>query len=597
MNDWIQRREKFILVIILLLAALVYSPSLFNDFTYWDDLAHTLLNEDIRKLDLDHLLKIFASYYVGMYHPLTTLTFAINYALGGYNPLIYHATNYLLHLVNSILVYFVVRRISNKPFIALFSTAIFALHPMHVESVAWIAERKDVLYAFFFFLSLLLYINYRERLEKRWYWFSLFAFLCSLLSKSAAVPLPLILVLIDWYCGDTEWKSRKALIEKVPYAFLALIFGVISLLSQHAGKHPYFHATFEWFDKPFLVTYAFSFYIIRYLLPLNLSAIHPFPTKVENYLPVEYYLSPLLVGAAVIFLFKEWKYVRTYRFGMLFYILMIVLVVQIIPLGYAIVTERYAYVPYIGISFIVGSLFEDVLQKRLLRYGAIVLLFTFFSFAAITTYNRTQVWKNTLTLFIDASRTCPTEYARSNMIAFAYKMEGEGRISLKQYQQAIDPLSTSIRYNNEISETYYARAIAYLNTNLLDSAIADFEQAINIDPNVPHYHRDLGTTYLRKKEYIKAIDHFTIALTLDSTNVALYNDRGIAYLRTQQYNHALCDFSTALRLDSSYARAYANRGIIYIHLKQSNAACGDFHRALEFGFKEVEPLIKQYCNE
>lgn len=592
----LEQNKWKILAGIIFSAALVHSPSLFNDFTYWDDVYHITLNEHIKKISLQNLYTMCTSFYIGMYHPLTTFSFALNYALGGLNPFWYHLTNILLHLANIVLVFLLVQRITPKTVVALFAAAILALHPMHVESVAWATERKDVLYAFFFLFSYIFYLHYSSSTQKRSYVFSLLLFCAALLSKSAAVVLPLLLIITDWYV-KRDWK-KYLFPEKIPFLVLSGIFGVVSLLSQHAGEHPYFHASFEWYDRPFLSSYAFLFYIVKYFLPLNLSAIHAFPTKVGNFLPLEYYLAPVGVGILCAFLFLNgWNYQREYRFGLMFFFTGIALVLQIFPLGYALVAERYTYVPYVGISFFIGTLLDNLFRRWQKKQSLLFLLLVIsFSFLGVATFRQSQVWKNTLTLFTSASNACKTEYARKNMLAFAYKLEGEGLLALNRTTEARKALQQSLLFNNEISETYYSLGVAYFKDGLYEPARENFEAALERDPGVPLYHKDLGMVYLRQRNFQKAIDHFSTAIALQPEEATYYNERGIAFLRSRQYEKALDDFSTALVLRPGWGKALANRGIIYFHLQQHELACRDFEAALQSGFAEARTLLQEYCS-
>ncbi len=594
MLQWIEHHQKLLLVLIVVISAVAYLPSLFNGYTAWDDPHHIILNEDIKSLSPQNILKMFRSYYVGMYHPLTTLSFALNYHFTGLNPFYYHLTNYIFHIVNILLVYFVIRKIQPRPFVALFSALILGIHPMHVESVAWITERKDVLYAFFFLLSLLWYLQYHSTQKKTWLWLSIGAFLCSLLSKSAAVILPIILFLIDWY-QHRKWS--KDVLEKIPYLALSLLFGIISLISQHAGNHPHFHQDFTLLDRPFLTCYAFSYYCIKYFLPTSLSAIHPFPTKLGNLLPTEYYLSPLFVIIVIAFLWKRWQCSREYQFGLFFFITTIILVLQIFPLGYAVVAERYTYIPYLGISFFVGTIFDTVMQKNKYLQRIILILPIFITILfGVETHQRTKVWKDTFTLFTDASIKSPTEYGRNNMLAFAYKLEGDLQLALNKYKTTIDLLDLSLQHNNQISEVYIERGFAYWKLGDTTAAVKDYLSAIELDPKVPQYYQQLGTIYLRTREFDKAIESFTSAINLNPKDETYYHERGIAYLRSQQYEKALSDFNTAIQLKPTWGKAYANRGIVFYQLGKREQSCDDFKNALALGFSEAQPLIDSYCH-
>ncbi len=594
--QWIDKRSSIILFVIVLTAAFVYYPSLFNGFTDWDDVYHITFNKDIQELSLNNLHSIFTSYYIGMYHPLTTLTFALNYYFCQLEPFCYHLTNYLFHLANILLVFYLVKHFSTESFVALFTALTFAIHPMHVESVAWITERKDVLYTFFYFVSLLLYFKYKTTEQKRYYWLSLGAFILSLLSKSAAVTLPLVLLAIEWY--KQKHINKNSIVDSLPFFAFSLVFGIISLFSQHAGNHPYFHRDFNFIDRTFFTTYSLWFYITSYFLPLHLSAIHPYPTKVNDLLPALYYFTPLFAGVIIIFFFRQWSLQREYRFALLFFLSTIILVLQIFPLGYAIVAERYTYVPYIGISFFIGNVIVSMLKKYpSVQMIICILLIVFVTALGIKTYNQTEVWKNTITLFTASGNSLPTDYARKNMLAFAYNLVGNTRLALKDYSRAVVAYNNSIALNNEISETYYSRGIAYFHSGEYKKAAQDFANAIAYDPLVPTFYKELGTTELRLKNYEAALNAFAKAIELAPTEAIYYHERGITLLRMKKYTDALADFNKAIQLKPEWGKAFANRGIVYFNLGETHKACNDFHTAYLYNFTEAEELIRLYCAE
>ncbi|MDD4215450.1 MAG: glycosyltransferase family 39 protein, partial [Bacteroidales bacterium] len=218
----------WIIYAILAVTAIMYSRALFNGFASLDDDDYLFDNPFIKHFNFESLKEIFSSFYLGNYHPLTTLTYLFEYHIYGLNPLPFHVLNVLLHLVNVMLVYKLSEKLSGQRFTALLVSAFFALHPMHVESVAWISERKDVLYTLFYIASLLAYLKYLKQANKgRHYLICLSLFVLSLLSKSAAVTLPVLMIAIDFY------KKRKPVLkmflEKIPFLLLSLLFGILAL--------------------------------------------------------------------------------------------------------------------------------------------------------------------------------------------------------------------------------------------------------------------------------------------------------------------------------------------------------------------------------
>ena len=292
------------------ITALVFSPMLGNGFTNWDDEGYILANGLLRGPDWKG---IFTQQVVGNYHPLTILSLALNYALTELNPFSYVLFNLLLHVTNTLLVFYFIWILSEKKtWIAVFTALLFGLHPMHVESVAWISERKDVLYTLFFLLSLIQYWRYLNAGKILNYWLSFIFFILSIVSKPAAIVLPLVLFLLDYWKGRSFNRTafresrlwRKVIIEKIPFFIVSVAFAVITLKIQSqtavAGLDVY-----PLWMRLFFAFYVVMIYCFRFFIPYPLAAFHPYPDP-ENLSPA-ILLSPLFGIALVIFLWKQRK--------------------------------------------------------------------------------------------------------------------------------------------------------------------------------------------------------------------------------------------------------------------------------------------------
>ncbi|MDD1444221.1 hypothetical protein MEO93_28560, partial [Dolichospermum sp. ST_sed3] len=274
---------------IIIITLAIYVRSVNSDFINWDDDKLIYQNEDIKKVDFDHIKKMFSTFYVQMYQPLSTLTYAVEFKFFGANPKVYHLNNILLHVLNSILVLLFILMLTGNNMISWLTAVLFAIHPMHTESVAWVAERKDLMYTFFYLLSLMFYVRYLDKAYRTKYLFlSLGFFVFSLLSKSAAVTLPLVLILIDRYISRKLNISNN--LNKIPFFLLSLIFGIITLYSQLGFAPPkdlYEHQTI--IDRFFIASYSLVFYFFKFFITVKLSALHPFPVKSSIFLPAIYY--------------------------------------------------------------------------------------------------------------------------------------------------------------------------------------------------------------------------------------------------------------------------------------------------------------------
>ncbi len=265
---------------ILFIALLSYLPALNNGFV-WDDDDYIKNNLLIRSINLK---EIFSTNLMGNYHPLTVLVYAIQYKFFEVSEKGYHAFNLFLHLLNVLLVFFAVFRLSNKSIVALVAALLFALHPMHVESVAWASELKDLLYTFFFLASYIFYMKYLDDGKNKYYVFALFLFLLSLLSKAMAASLPLLLVLTDYFKGQKF--NAKTLLQKVPFFLLSLIFGFVAVHAQKSSG-AVDTATFDMGQRIIFASYGFITYLVKLALPLQLCSYYGYQFQAkEQFRPI-----------------------------------------------------------------------------------------------------------------------------------------------------------------------------------------------------------------------------------------------------------------------------------------------------------------------
>ena len=209
----------------VVITAIAFFPSLSNGFTNWDDEVYVINNENIREFSWEKIKYWFGAYHHGNYHPLTMVSYMWEYSISELNPSIYHINNYILHLLNTALVFFFIYKLTDKKEVAIIVATLFGVHPMHVESVAWISERKDLLYSVFYLSTLIVYLGYKHSPDWKKYLLLLVLFVASLLSKSAAVVLPIVLLLIDYY--QQRKLTIKLIIEKIPLFALSIVFGVL----------------------------------------------------------------------------------------------------------------------------------------------------------------------------------------------------------------------------------------------------------------------------------------------------------------------------------------------------------------------------------
>ena len=426
-NQWIY----YSLGVILLISFVIYLPVFNNKLLAWDDDLYIKNNPLIYSMNLK---EIFSQYVMGNYHPLTILTFAIEYQFFGLNETGYHAVSLLLHLLNVVLVFYSINLLVNKPTVALVASLLFGIHPLHVESVAWAAELKDLLYTFFFLASYIVYLKYLTSEQKKLYVFSLLLFCLSLLSKAMAASLPVVLLLTDYFKGRKI--NAKALLEKVPFVLLSIGFGVVAIWAQKSSGATEV-VNFGLLERIVFACYGFSTYIVQLFFPLHLSAYYPYPIKSTESVPAHYYLYPALFIVMMIALFYSLRSTKKFFFGVGFFAITIFLVLQLLPVGGAIMADRYSYIPSIGIFYLAGEGFNLLLNKKL-RVPAFALLAIITVLFSVRTYTRSTIWKDDLTLWNDVisqDQTVPIAYNNRGLI---YLNQGKNDTALRDFNKAID---------------------------------------------------------------------------------------------------------------------------------------------------------------
>jgi tetratricopeptide (TPR) repeat protein len=554
------------LAIILLISFLVYLPVLNNKLLAWDDDLYLKTNPLVHSINLKD---IFSKYVMGNYHPLTILTFAIEYKFFGLNGTGYHVINLLLHLLNVTLVFYSINLLVNKPIVALVASLLFGIHPLHVESVAWAAELKDLLYAFFFLASYILYLKYLTDHQKKFYIFSLVLFCLSLLSKAMAASLPVVLLLTDYFKGRKI--NGKVILEKLPFIVLSIGFGIVAVWAQKsAGATEAVNFSFP--ERMVFACYGFITYIIQLFFPLNLSAYYPYPVSNPESIPTLYYIYPVFLAGLVTGIFYSLKVTRKYFFGIGFFAVTIFLVLQLLPVGGAIIADRYSYIPSIGIFYLAGEGFNFLLNKKL-RAAAFILLGIFTIFFSIRTFLRCDVWRNDLTLWnnvIGQYQTVPLAYYNRGHV---YLNEGKNDSALRDFNKAIELQPTYANaYNN--------RGILYMNENKNDEALRDFDSAVVLKPNSEAFHLSRGNALKNKNAFQEALAEYDKALSLKPDFAEAFYSRGILFMNQGKHAEAVGEYSKAISLNPDYIEAYLNRANSFRDNNQFENALKDYEKVI-----------------
>jgi len=565
------------LCLVVLLTAVCLSPMLKNELTNWDDEFYVTNNQLLRGPDWKG---IFSQAVLGNYHPLTILSYAFNYAISGLDPFSYLLVNYLLHITNTLVVFYFIWNISGKnKFIAAFVALVFGIHPMHVESVAWVAERKDVLYTFFFLLSLIQYWKYLVSGKRSLFWICFIFFVLSLLSKPAAIVLPFVLLLLDY------WKGRPIVstlfVEKIPFFILSALFAILTVKIQNSTAMAGL-SIFSVIDRLFFACYVLMTYFVRFFVPYPLSAFHPFP--ITNFAGWPIYLSPIFIVALLVALWILRKN-KIVIFGIFFYVINLLLVLQIIAIGLTIVSERYTYVPYIGLAFMFAMLVSHIKfvpRKVLLAVGAVA----FIVFGVIT-FQRTKVWKNSGTLWTDVLKTYPrAPYARSNRANYLSKLAlrpDQKPFADSIYKLAYEDCAVALSVRPNHAPAFEYRGLMNIDRQQFKEAFADANELIRLKPNYRIGYDMRATCYYKMNEPAKALADYDKCIEIKPDDHRSYNNKGSILMNSfQKPNEAMTEFNKAISIQPvNYY--FLNRSICYFKMNDIAKAREDALRAQQLG--------------
>ena len=579
------RYRKSILVLILLCVTfLAMSPVLFAGFTNWDDQRMLLDNVKIYGLEPANLKMMFTTTHFGMYSPLVLLSYAVEHALFGFNPHVFHATNLLLHLMNTLLVLWAIKLLSGNDMAAFITALLFGIHPMHVESVAWIAERKDVLSTFFFLGSLIAYLRYGKNRELKSYLYAAVLMFLSLISKPMAVTAPFVFLLCDHL---QERKIDKAnLISKIPFFALAVLFAAVTA-SPSVSYHNIIRPLPV--DLPILGGTALAcqhivFYIIKLVLPFRLSCCYPPPDQMKDIPQLVFYFAPLIVALLAALSIYSLKFTRKMFFGAAFFLITIFPVSQFMPEGLVIPADRYTYVPYIGLFFIIA---ETVLwlSKRYDKKVILTVLLAAAVVLSIFSFHRALVWRNSVTLWTDAVRHHDNVvFAHYNLAAAYFDARYDPRLVIAECDKTLEQ-------DPNFYEAYSVRGKAYDHLGQSEAAMKDFDAALKAHPTYKTWY-DRGSHFLKVREYDRAISDLTESIAADPDSAGSYVNRGSAYLAKNETDKAFNDFSRAAEVDPSSPLAYYNMGMLLALKREYRAALLCLNKARSLGMKIDERTIR-----
>lgn len=608
--------KKTIITLITIFSVVLISlfPTLFNGWVNWDDPGYVTENVLVSSGHISTDQIFTTPQVMGLYHPLTLLSLAIDYQIWGHHPFGFHLTNLLLHLFNTAFVFFLFRKLKSTLLVSGIVALLFGMHPMHVESVAWISGRKDVLYAFFLLIAALSYLRYLDGELKRkahWYFLAIVFFILSLLSKNIAFVFPLLLILFDWKLGYPI--TKRTLLAKIPFFLLGAAALLIAFQGQADSDSLVTADTHSFSEGILFGSYNTVYYLFKSVIPIQLAAFHPFPMTAE--LSGFFYFSLLPLLLLIIVLLWAFKKHRNVFFGLVFYLVAIAPLVQIVPFGKALSSERYTYLAYIGLFYVLALSLEKLNgkypnQKRIILGG-----FCFWiSFLAFQTHQQSKVWKNSETLWNQVVDVHPDGYWAYFSRGLHYKKQQKKELAFEDFEKSIaltpsaealyerglmfeemnDLLRAETDYRNSIlllpsnSKAHLNLGIILAKQRKIDPAISEFKKALKYDPNYSLAHFNYATALKFKGSFAKSLHHYDKAVELEPKNSQYLEFRAALQASSGNLDLAINDFQKALDLNPNNATVHFNLALLYEYQNNVSFAKNHAAKAVMLGYSIPE---------
>lgn len=473
--------HTIIATLLLSIAVLmIYFNVQYFKFVNYDDPAYITENQIIKNgLTWKGVVWAFTTNYYGNWHPITTISFMFEYVIFRLGAGAYHWNNLLFHILNSLLLFFVFKRITHAFWQSLFVAALFALHPLHVESVAWISGRKDVLCAFFWFLTMYAYARYVEQPTLFRYVFVLSSFTLGLMAKPMLVTLPFVLLLLDyWPLSRFTFRQMhksitKVILEKIPLIILSIASSMITFLAQKKSQSVVPLELLSFQTRLSNAFVAYVKYIYKTLWPVDLTVLYPYPGAV----PLDQLLFSIVI--LVIITVIVLCFIQDYRYlfiGWFWYLGTLIPVIGIIQVGAQAMADRYTYIPLIGLFIMVAWGIPDLLKEWHLKKIVMIVSATVTCFVLMSTsWLQVQIWRNSMTLFQHAIAVTQQNYIAHSNLGLEYARQGKDKEAFFHYKE-------TLKISPNFSDAHNNLGALLAQTGNIGGAIQEFRWALKAEP-------------------------------------------------------------------------------------------------------------------
>ena len=568
----------------LLLAAVsfvVYAQVLYCEFIDLDDNVYVTENQYVKSgLTFQSIRWAFAAPRAAFWHPLTMLSHMLDCEMFGLNSAGHHLTSLLLHIANTLLLFWVLKDMTGAVWKSAFVAALFALHPLHVESVAWVSERKDVLSTLFWILTMAGYVRYVRRSSVGWYLTTLVLFTLGLMAKPMLVTLPFVLLLLDYWplerlqTQDSRLKTQvtRLLLEKVPFFILSAVFSIVAFFAQQGVGSLVSTQTFPLRMRIGIVTVSYVRYIWKTIWPSGLAVLYPHP---GGDLPIwQAVVAVLLLLAVSILVIRLGIHRRYLIVGWLWYLGTLVPVIGFVQVGSHAFADRYTYVPLTGLFIIVAWGIEEFLagwrwQRIILGVSASAIIIVL----SVCTYFQLSYWRSGTALFEHALK------AGSNDSRVYYNL-GSALHSQGRLNEALSCYRKALRLKPDMPDIHYNIAASLQSQGRLDEAMSHYHDAIKLKPDYTEAHVNLGILLQGRGRIDEAVSHYNRALQINPDSAEAHYNLGYVLSSQGRFDEAVKHYREALRVRPNFIEAHSNIGFILGSQGKFDEAISHFREVL-----------------
>jgi tetratricopeptide (TPR) repeat protein len=572
--------ELFLCFLLAVIVFAAYWPVLSHDFTNYDDPNYVTANADVQRgLTWARVSWAFCNPVVGNWHPLTMLSHMLDCQLFGLRPAGHHLTNLLLHMANTVLLFAVLRCLTGALWRSAFVAALFALHPLHVESVAWVAERKDVLSTLFWMLTLWAYARHAHESKaqnpKSWVWYgvSLVMFACGLMSKAMLVTLPFVMLLLDYWPLErfqrfTLWPLVR---EKLPFFLFSAISCLVTFWTQKKADSVASLDDFSLMMRIENALMAYTRYLGKTFWPSDLAVFYPHP---GYWSVIDVMLAAVFVGGLCLVVLRFARRLPFLVTGWFWFLGTLIPVIGLVQVGSQSMSDRYTYIPLIGVFIIfVWSLAGVCANWRLPKAVIIVVAVFMLGVCANLTTRQLGYWHDSDTLFRHALAV-----TRNNHIAhynLGTDLLGRGKVAeaVAQFKAAL-----AIRLDDKVLSNL---GVALVSQGRLDEAVAQYHAALRLNPNDASTLSNLGVTLVKQGKIEEAVAQFRAALRIKPDHVETLSNLGGALLILGRYDEAIASYEAALRIKPDFVEIRLNLASLLARAGRGEESIEQYRRLLE----------------